>query len=111
MGVPRRLGRNSAGAGGRAERPQDVFESDGQQLVRRLAGGLAAQPAPGRGPVEAGPTLQRVAQSDRVVGGDVGVEGREQYDGAASEVGDNTAHLGVGYVITGRDRPEIDPAV
>ena len=70
-------------AGGGAERAQDVFERGGEQLVCRLAGGLAAQPAPRRGPVEPGPALQRVAQPRRVLG-DVGVKGREQRDGAAS---------------------------
>ena len=38
-------GRSSAGFGGSAERAQDVFERRGEQLLCRLAGGLAAQPA------------------------------------------------------------------
>jgi hypothetical protein len=55
-----------------AEAAQDVLEREGEQFVRGLAVGLAAQPASRRGAVEAGPAFERVAQPQRVLG-DVGV--------------------------------------
>src|SRR5688572_27609173 len=84
---------SSAGLCGSAERAQYIFQRGGEQFLCRLAGGLAAQPPPGSGAVQAVQAFQRVALPGRVLG-DVGVEGREQRDGAASEVADNAPHLG-----------------
>ena len=61
-----------------------MFERRGEQLVRCLAAGLAAQPAKGRGPIQTGPALQCVAQARRVLG-DVGVKGRDQRDRAETQ--------------------------
>jgi hypothetical protein len=78
--------------------------------VGRLAGGLAAQPAPCGGAVERGPALERVAQPRGVLG-DVGVVGGEQRDGTAHELGDDAPDVGVGDVLAAPERREPDRAV